>query len=249
MQQQGEARPEIYTYESANLVYSCGWSVSWPPAVSHFDRLRRSPEEDWVLVWGLTVRSRPWCRGWGRRTPCPSSSRTAAHPAAAAAPAAPAVPDAACLQVRPDKPFRLALGSFIEDYANRVEIVQREHAAQRQPAPASAPASTHRCRDFPQRSTQPVACGCLLPTPPTSALTLPLPLAVVQWMSSGAWCAATPRCPSSTPTHPPRSPSFLTRCARRLSLCCQPACVPQPCLPFLMSSCYWKLLGGSRSHW
>ena len=31
-----------------------------------------------------------------------------------------------CLQVRPDKPFRLALGSFIEDYANRVEIVQRE---------------------------------------------------------------------------------------------------------------------------
>jgi hypothetical protein len=28
MQQPGEARPEIYTYESANLVYSCGWSVS-----------------------------------------------------------------------------------------------------------------------------------------------------------------------------------------------------------------------------
>ena len=31
-----------------------------------------------------------------------------------------------CPQVRPDRPFRLALGSFIEDYANRVEIIQRE---------------------------------------------------------------------------------------------------------------------------
>lgn len=29
-------------------------------------------------------------------------------------------------QVRPDRPFRLAVGSFIEDYNNRVEIIQRE---------------------------------------------------------------------------------------------------------------------------
>lgn len=56
MQQQGEGRAEIYTYESPHLVYAAGWSV------------------------------------------------------------------------RPDKPFRLALGSFIEDYANRVEIVQLDEA-------------------------------------------------------------------------------------------------------------------------
>lgn len=52
MQQPGEGRAEIYTYESASLVYSCAWSV------------------------------------------------------------------------RPDRPFRLAVGSFIEDYNNRVEILQ-----------------------------------------------------------------------------------------------------------------------------
>ncbi|KAL4423317.1 hypothetical protein ABPG77_006112 [Micractinium sp. CCAP 211/92] len=51
-QQQADGRAEIYTYDSASLVYSCGWSV------------------------------------------------------------------------RPDRPFRLAVGSFIEDYNNRVEIIQ-----------------------------------------------------------------------------------------------------------------------------
>lgn len=30
------------------------------------------------------------------------------------------------LQSRPDKPFRLAVGSFIDDYANKVEIIQCE---------------------------------------------------------------------------------------------------------------------------
>ena len=38
----------------------------------------------------------------------------------------PAAAPRRCLQVRPDRPFRLALGSFIEDYNNRVEIIQRE---------------------------------------------------------------------------------------------------------------------------
>lgn len=32
----------------------------------------------------------------------------------------------ALLQVRPDKPFRLAVGSYIEDYNNRVDIIARE---------------------------------------------------------------------------------------------------------------------------
>ena len=29
-------------------------------------------------------------------------------------------------QNRPDTPFRLAVGSFIEDYGNRIDIVSRE---------------------------------------------------------------------------------------------------------------------------
>ncbi len=45
-QQQADGRAEIYTYESASLVYSCAWSVSgagaWPELVA---LLLRGPEK------------------------------------------------------------------------------------------------------------------------------------------------------------------------------------------------------------
>ena len=49
---------------------------------------------------------------------------------------------------RPDRPFRLAVGSFIEDYNNRVEILQRERGPGA--LPAQAPPTVSHLRDTPR---------------------------------------------------------------------------------------------------
>jgi hypothetical protein len=75
-----------------------------------------------------------------RRVPPPAARRAAAPAAmdgadarAAGGPEGPQVyahesPSlvyALAWSLRPDRPFRLAVGSFVEDYQNRVEVVQR----------------------------------------------------------------------------------------------------------------------------
>ena len=112
------ARAEIYTYESPGLLYSCGWSVSRGQQQRRCVCLPSNslPEMDSIVhdVVGFCGRA---CRALPRR-----HRHKHLPPPTTAAPATARL----LLQVRPDKPFRLAVGSFIEDYANRVDIIQRE---------------------------------------------------------------------------------------------------------------------------
>lgn len=128
MQQQGEGRAEIYTYESPHLVYAAGWSVSAAGA------LLAKPGVVSCACACLPLRSTCLHRLQLCSMLCLLPGGAADPPRLASKHCMPpALP--MWLQVRPDKPFRLALGSFIEDYANRVEIVQRELLVQPLPLP------------------------------------------------------------------------------------------------------------------
>lgn len=166
MQQQGEGRAEIYTYESPHLVYAAGWSVSAARALAKPGVVRCAcaclPLRSTCLR-RLQLCSMLWLLlpAAGRRCPCTPPCLEALH--------------ASCLpmwlQVRPDKPFRLALGSFIEDYANRVEIVQRELLVQprQQFKGASAAVASAAAAAAAQRSSaKEQACGSAVWVPPVA---------------------------------------------------------------------------------
>lgn len=86
-----------------------------------------------------------------------------------------AAADMCWLQVRPDRPFRLAVGSFIEDYNNRVEIIQRESDELHRGTPVCSPALTLRqprtCMPLPllqHRQRQPQGLCCVRAPQPSS---------------------------------------------------------------------------------
>lgn len=212
-QEQGEGRAEIYTYESPNLIYSAGWSVSEAaiaPVLHSLLAVARL-QEGCRLCPAVPLRP-------------PAAAAVADGKPALCAPPLPPPPPAGppagppalhalllCwwVQVRPDKPFRLAVGSFIEDYSNRVEILQRE----------SLPGAGWLCS---------VRCGQgLVGCPPerlwqaarrTDRARPPLPRLLrlrphSQWTRRGGRYAATRRWRSSTRTRPQRWPSSLIRSA------------------------------------
>jgi hypothetical protein len=86
-----------------------------------------------------------------------------------------------CTQVRPDKPFRLAVGSFVEDYNNRVEIITRERLGPWHLAPASLPPTPPRPRPTPVTGST--------PPPPTAPLTCRARARAVDDRREGLRCA------------------------------------------------------------
>lgn len=97
----GDKRAEIYTYTFPHQVYSMNWTV----------RAALPAAEAWCTNEGLAGAS-----------PHHKSARTQLHCTTICHPLNTRL---ACTQVRKDKKFRLGVGSFIEDYHNRVDIISR----------------------------------------------------------------------------------------------------------------------------
>ena len=142
----GDRKAEIYTYESDNVVYGLSWSVCHPPCiVASLVYLRLTP---WLrhhvseglisrtllciakfccvrgrglLTNGATICAVPLLSSWRNLTSCISK------------------------QNRRDKKFRLAVGSFLEERNNHVEVITR----------ACSHTSCHVTHDiyFPHRSS------------------------------------------------------------------------------------------------
>lgn len=120
------AQAEIHTYDSPTLVYSMNWSVSGCAQKPSCSTDRHAPAAASTAARGM-------------RPAPPPSAIAAWRP----------------LQVRPDKPFRLAVGSYVEDLNNRVEIISRERGS----GEAVGGCGLVNCR-------RRAAWGCMLPALP-----------------------------------------------------------------------------------
>ena len=110
------SRDEIYSYEAAHTVYALAWSVSWKGSEERAGRCGAEETGD-ALFFPLSVHlalpTRPLDTARAPARPPGRARLSLLHNSLFF-----------LCQCRADDPFRLAVGSFVEDYPNRVDVLR-----------------------------------------------------------------------------------------------------------------------------